>query len=86
MRSVSHRFAGPPSILTSACRPVSVIVLPDESGSMGGVSRNACRQSQFVKGSAESDELALISFSDRMVLESDFTTDAGTIQARLMGG
>jgi hypothetical protein len=41
---------------------------------------------QFVKGSAESDELALISFSDRMVLESDFTTDAGTIQARLMGG
>jgi len=66
--------------------PVSVIVLLDESGSMGGLSRK-CVQAvkQFLKGSTESDEFALISFSDRAVLESDFTTDAGAIQARLMG-
>jgi hypothetical protein len=40
---------------------------------------------QFLKGSTESDEFALISFSDRVVPESDFTTDSGAIQAWLMG-
>jgi len=66
--------------------PVSVIIVLDESGSMGrGVTRCVQAVKQLLKGSTESDEFALISFSDRVVLESDFTTDAGAIQARLMG-
>jgi Ca-activated chloride channel family protein len=40
---------------------------------------------ELLKGSAESDEFAVISFSDRVVLESDFTTADGAIQARLIG-
>jgi Ca-activated chloride channel homolog len=66
--------------------PVSVIIVFDESGSMGrGVTQCAQAVKQFLKGSTEGDEFALISFSDRVVLESDFTADAGAIQARLMG-
>ena len=66
--------------------PVSVIIVFDESGSMGrGVTQCAQAVKQFLKGSTEGDEFALISFSDRVVLESDFTADAGPIQARLMG-
>ena len=66
--------------------PVSVIIVLDESGSMGrGVTQCAQAVKRFLKGSTEGDEFALISFSDRVVLESDFTTDAGAIQARLMG-
>lgn len=66
--------------------PVSVIIVLDESGSMGwGVTQCAQAVKQFLKSSTEGDEFALISFSDRLVLESDFTTDAGAIQARLMG-
>jgi Ca-activated chloride channel family protein len=66
--------------------PISVIIVLDESGSMGkGVTRCVQAVKQLLRSSTESDEFALISFSDRVVLESDFTTDAGTIQARLMG-
>ena len=66
--------------------PVSVIIVLDESGSMGrGVTQCAQAVKRFLKGSTEGDEFALISFSDRVVLESDFTADAGAIQARLMG-
>jgi Ca-activated chloride channel family protein len=63
--------------------PVSVIIVLDESGSMGrGVTQCAQAVKRFLKGSTEGDEFALISFSDRVVLESDFTTDAGAIQER----
>jgi Ca-activated chloride channel family protein len=66
--------------------PVSVVIVLDESGSMGKrVTHCVQAVKQLLKGSTESDEFALISFSNRVVLESDFTTDAGTIQARLMG-
>jgi Mg-chelatase subunit ChlD len=66
--------------------PGSVIIVFDKSGSMGrGVTQCAQAVKQFLKGSTEGDEFALISFSDRVVLESDFTADAGAIQARLMG-
>ena len=67
--------------------PVSVIILLDESGSMGRrVTQSVQAVKQVPKGSTKSDEFALISFSDRVVLESDLTTDAGAIQARLLAG
>jgi VWFA-related protein len=66
--------------------PVSMIILLDESGSVGRrVTQCVQAVKQFLKGSTESDEFALISFSDRVVPESDFTTDSGAIQAWLMG-
>jgi hypothetical protein len=67
--------------------PVSVIIVLDESGSMKrGVTQCVQAVKQFLKGSTESDEFALISFSDRVVLESDFTTDTGGHSGAAYGG
>jgi Ca-activated chloride channel homolog len=62
-----------------------VVITFDESGSMGkGMRRCAQAMQQFLKGSSESDEFALIGFADHVVLEHDFTNDTGTIQDLLM--
>jgi Ca-activated chloride channel family protein len=65
--------------------PVSVVIVFDESGSMEkGVMRCAEAVKQFWKGASDADEFALITFSDRTTLESDFTRDSSAIQARLL--
>ena len=65
--------------------PISVGIIFDESGSMGGVmeaSRYAV--SEFMKASNEEDEFFLIAFSDRPRLVKDFTNDPGDISATLL--
>ncbi|MGA3027445.1 MAG: VWA domain-containing protein [Bryobacteraceae bacterium] len=65
--------------------PVSVVIVFDESGSMAkGVTRCAQAVKQFLKGSSDADEFALISFADRPTLESGFTRDSSVIPARLL--
>jgi Ca-activated chloride channel family protein len=65
--------------------PISAVLVLDESRSMGkGVRRCAEAAQKFLEQCNDSDEFGLISFADRVVVESDFTRDAGTIQNRLL--
>jgi Ca-activated chloride channel homolog len=51
---------------------------------VGGVRLCAEAVRTFLEESTASDEFALISFAERVVVESDFTNDGRTIQKRLL--
>jgi len=64
--------------------PISAVLVFDESRSMGkGVHRCAEAVQKFLEESTASDEFALITFAEHVVVESDFTNDARSIQNRL---
>ena len=65
-------------------QPISVGIVFDASGSMGGKLRIS-RQlvAQFVKTANPQDEFFLVQFGDRPVLVNGFTSNADEIQDRL---
>jgi Ca-activated chloride channel family protein len=65
--------------------PISAVIVFDESRSMGkGVRQCAGAVQKFLEDSTAGDEFALITFANQVVVESDFTNDARTIQTRLL--
>jgi len=65
--------------------PVSVGIIFDISGSMKDKIANATRAAQtFFKSGTADDEYFEIQFSDRPVIASDFTSDIGKLQNRLL--
>jgi Ca-activated chloride channel homolog len=71
--------------VSEADLPISAVLVFDESRSMGkGVHLCATAVRKFLDGSTAGDEFAFISFAEQVVIESDFSNDARTIQNRLL--
>lgn len=70
---------------TEADAPISIGIIYDVSGSMGGIiqySAQALRR--FIETSHEDDDFFLVAFNDRARLVQDFTTSGDQVLGRLM--